>query len=58
MKFCLHPIDVILDFIISNYSIENYPKILEIAAGSGNLSNYLSSFGFQVTAMDPRLHYK
>ena len=52
-----NPIDVVLDFIVQNYPVSEYPRILEIAAGSGNLSSKLANLSYQVTAMDPRTRY-
>lgn len=52
-----NPIDVVLDFIVQNYPVSEYPRILEIAAGSGNLSSKLADLSYQVTAMDPRTRY-
>ena len=52
-----NPIDVVLDFIVKNYPVSEYPRILEIASGSGNLSSRLADLSYQVTAMDPRTRY-
>lgn len=52
-----NPIDVVLDFIVENYPVSEYPKILEIAAGNGNLSSKLANLSYEVTAMDPRTRY-
>ena len=52
-----NPIDVVLDFIVQNYPVSEYPKILEIAAGNGNLSSKLANLSYKVTAMDPRTRY-
>ena len=52
----INPIDHILDFIVTNYPVSEYKNILEIAAGSGILSSKLSSLGYQVTAMDPKIN--
>ena len=52
-----NPIDVVLDFIVKNYPVGEYPRILEIAAGSGNFSSKLADFSYQVTAMDPIIRY-
>ena len=52
-----NPIDVVLDFIVKNYPVSEYPRILEIAAGSGNLSSMFADLSYQVTAMDPRTRY-
>ena len=52
-----NPIDVVLDFIVQNYPVSEYPRILEIAAGSGNFSSKLADLSYQVTAMDPRTRY-
>ena len=52
-----NPIDVVLDFIVKNYPVNEYPRILEIASGSGNLSSRLADLSYQVTAMDPRTRY-
>ena len=52
-----NPIDVVLDFIVQNYPVSEYPRILEIAAGSGSFSSKLADLSYQVTAMDPRTRY-
>ena len=51
----INPINRVLNFITENYPVNVYPKILEIAAGNGNLSLKLASLGYQVTAMEPKL---
>lgn len=51
----INPIDSIFDFIISTYPVEEYPRVLEIAAGNGNFSQRLADYGYQVTAMDPKI---
>lgn len=53
-----NPVEIILDFIIDTFPIKEYPRILEIAAGDGNLSQLLSNCGYQVTAMDPKINCK
>lgn len=53
-----NPFDSIFDFIIENYPVEDYPKILEIAAGNGDFSCRLAEYGYQVTAMDPKISLK
>lgn len=54
----LNPIDTVLDFIVNTYPVDNYPRVLEIAAGTGNLSSKLADFGYHVTAMDPRINFR
>lgn len=49
----VNPINYLVSFINEIYPIELYPKILEVASGSGNLSIKLSQCGYNVTAMDP-----
>ena len=52
----INPINHILKFITDNYPVSIYPRILEIAAGNGNLSLKLASLGYKVTAIDPKLN--
>lgn len=54
----ISPIDTVLDFIVNTYPAKEYPRVLEIAAGSGNFAGRLADFGYQVTAMDPKLNFK
>ena len=51
----MNPINQVLEFVIRHYPVSVYPKVLEIAAGSGRLSRLLAHKGYQVTAMDPEL---
>ena len=51
----VNPIDVIFDFIVETYPVCDYPRVLEIAAGNGNFSQRLADYGYQVTAMDPKI---
>lgn len=52
----IDPIDKIFDFIVETYPLEDYPRVLEIAAGNGNFSKRLARHGYQVTAMDPKIN--
>lgn len=54
----VNPINYLVSFIQENYPVELYPKILEVASGSGNLAIKLSRCGYQVTAMDPNTSSK
>lgn len=54
----INPVDKVFDFIIENYPVEDYPRILEIAAGSGDFSERLAKYGYRVTAMDPKINLK
>lgn len=54
----VNPIDTILEFITEMFPVEEYPKVLEIASGSGKFADFLAEKGYQVTAMDPRLEYR
>ena len=51
----MNPINQVLEFVIRHYPVSVYPRVLEIAAGSGRLSRLLAHKGYQVTAMDPEL---
>ncbi len=51
----MNPINQVLEFVVRHYPVSVYPRVLEIAAGSGRLSCLLAHRGYQVTAMDPNL---
>lgn len=51
----MNPINQVLEFVVRHYPVSVYPRVLEIAAGSGRLSRLLAHKGYQVTAMDPEL---
>ena len=52
-KQIVNPINIMLEFIIKNYPASVYPKVLEVAAGRGKLSERLSDVGYDVTIIDP-----
>ncbi len=49
-----NPLDILYSFIVKTYPVEEYPRVLEVAAGSGSFSRKLDESGYQVTIMDPR----